>query len=174
MTAPTRLALSLLAALLATAAHAQATTPPPADPGAAPPTETGAVPPPEAGVSPGGEAPRAKPGAPPAAAPAKPTGGSGEPAGAVLVEVTGTVRSVDRAEHRVAIETAEGTVDLSVDRNTLVYVPAGLGTVLDLVPGATVRAGRDSAFVAFWVQVRPAAPAAPSQAARDAPPAGTP
>jgi hypothetical protein len=73
-----------------------------------------------------------------------------------LEEVLGTVREVDRHRHRVRIETPSGTVEISLDRNTLVYLPGGLGTVLDVVPGAYVRAGRNGAFVAYWVQVRPA------------------
>jgi len=72
---------------------------------------------------------RPQPGAAPASAPPAP--------GAALEEVLGTVLEVDRREH-------------------LVYVPGGLGTVLDVVPGAYVRAGRNGAFVAYWVQVRPA------------------
>jgi len=91
---------------------------------------------------------RPQPGAAPASAPPAP--------GAALEEVLGTVLEVDRREHRVRIDTASGTVELSLDRNTLVYVPGGLGTVLDVVPGAYVRAGRNGAFVAYWVQVRPA------------------
>jgi hypothetical protein len=89
----------------------------------------------------------APPVAPAAAAPVAPA--------AALEEVLGTVREVDRREHRVRIDTAAGTVELSLDRNTLVYLPGGLGTVLDVVPGAYVRAGRNGAFVAYWVQVRP-------------------
>jgi hypothetical protein len=92
------------------------------------------------------------------------------PPGAVLVEVVGTVTAVDRAGHVVSVDTPAGNVALSLDRSTLVYLPAGQGTVLDLVPGAHVRAGRDGKFVAYWVQIRPAA-GAPASAP---PPAQTP
>ena len=78
------------------------------------------------------------------------------PAAAVLDEVVGTVRAVDLQAHRISIDTAKGPVELSVDRNTLVYLPRGLGTVIDVTPGATVRAGRDGQFLAYWVQVRAA------------------
>ncbi len=84
------------------------------------------------------------------------------PRGTVLVEVTGTVRSVDRPRQLVTIDTGAGPVTLSIDRNTLVYGPAGLGTVLDLAPGAPVRAGRNADMVAYWLTVRPPAPRPPS------------
>ncbi|HSN91050.1 MAG TPA: hypothetical protein VLS93_07455 [Anaeromyxobacteraceae bacterium] len=90
---------------------------------------------------------RSQPGGAPASPPAP---------GTALEEVLGTVRAVDRQAHRVRVETASGMVELSLDRNTLVYLPGGLGTVRDVVPGAYVRAGRNDAFVAYWVQVRPA------------------
>jgi hypothetical protein len=84
------------------------------------------------------------------------------PRGAVLEEVSGVVREVDRTAHRIAIEAGDQRVTLSLDRNTLVYTAAGLGTVLDVVPGAQVRAGRNAEFLAYWVQVRvPAGKAAP-------------
>lgn len=132
-----------------------------------------------------------RPGAPPAgaAAPARPAAGDPAaqppPAGEVrgtlppprlvplpddgtraaeLVEVVGTVREVDRAHQRVTIDTGAGPVTLSIDRNTLVYGPAGLGTVLDLAPGAPVRAGRNADLVAYWLTVRPPAPRPPSPA----------
>jgi hypothetical protein len=54
-------------------------------------------------------------------------------------------------------------VTLSLDRNTMVYTAAGLGTVLDVVPGSHIRAGRNADFLAYWVQVR--APAATGEAA---------
>ena len=79
--------------------------------------------------------------------------------GAVLEQVTGTVRDVDRKEHRIVVDTGGGApVTLSLDRNTMVYTAAGLGTVLDVVPGAHIRAGRNADMVAYWVQVRPTAP----------------
>lgn len=149
-----RAALTLAAALLASAAVALAQAP--AAPGekpaapAPPATETpigdirGTLPPPR--LIPVPEQPRTP--------------------GAVLQEVVGTVRDVDRAAHRITVATAGGDVTLRLDRNTLIYGPGGLVTVLDVVPGATVRAGRDAGMKAYWVTVtaRPAAPAGPSPA----------
>jgi hypothetical protein len=77
------------------------------------------------------------------------------PHGAILEQVSGTVVSVDRQAHRFTIDAAGQKVELSMDRNTMVYTPSGLGTVLDVVPGAPVRAGRNAELVAYWVQVRP-------------------
>ncbi len=74
--------------------------------------------------------------------------------GAVLEEVSGKVREVDRKGHRLVVEVDGGVVTLSLDRNTMVYTATGLGTVLDLVPGAQVRAGRNAELLAYWVQVR--------------------
>ncbi len=93
---------------------------------------------------------------PTAPAGAKPTG-KVLPRGATLEEVSGSVRDVDRKEHRLTLDTPKGAVTLSVDRNTMVYTPAGLGTVLDIVPGAQIRAGRNADLLAYWVQVRAAA-----------------
>jgi hypothetical protein len=64
---------------------------------------------------------------------------------------------VDRQSHHVTIESNGQRVTLAMDRNTMVYTSAGLGTVLDVAPGLSVRAGRNADFVAYWVQVRPAA-----------------
>ncbi|HEY6099508.1 MAG TPA: hypothetical protein VIW03_08765 [Anaeromyxobacter sp.] len=91
----------------------------------------------------------------PASAKPPPEAPPARPASTVLDEVVGTVRSVDLHAHRITIETSKGTVELSLDRNTLVYLPRGLGTVLDVAPGATLRAGRDGDFLAYWLQVRP-------------------
>ena len=79
--------------------------------------------------------------------------------GAVLEQVTGTVKEVDRKEHRIVVDAGGKPVTLSLDRNTMVYTQNGLGTVLDVVPGAQIRAGRNADMVAYWVQVRPTAPA---------------
>ncbi|HSD18874.1 MAG TPA: hypothetical protein VLC54_02475 [Anaeromyxobacter sp.] len=76
------------------------------------------------------------------------------PRGAVLEEVSGVLEGFDRQEHRLRVGTAAGPVTLSVDRNTMVYTPAGLGTVADLVPGSQLRAGRNAEALAYWVQVR--------------------
>jgi hypothetical protein len=83
------------------------------------------------------------------------------PRGAVLEEVSGTVREVDRKAHRLGIDTGSGRVTLALDRNTMVYTSAGLATVLDVRPGVRIRAGRNADFLAYWVQVLGAAPTEP-------------
>jgi hypothetical protein len=88
----------------------------------------------------------------------------------VLVEVDGVVREVDRKAQRIAVDAGAERVTLSIDRNTMVYTSAGLGTVLDVVPGARIRAGRNAEFLAYWVQVRPP----PSPGPQEAPPGQTP
>jgi hypothetical protein len=93
------------------------------------------------------------------------------PHGAILEQVSGTVVSVDRQAHRFTIDAAGDKVTLSMDRNTMVYTPAGLGTVLDVVPGAPVRAGRNADLVAYWVQVRPI-PKVPASGAEPQPTPG--
>ncbi len=155
-----RTALAIAAALGATAASAQK---PPPD-----------APPPEPPPSP---APFRDPLAPsvPRPRPSEPAAGSKPLApGAVLEEVSGTVRAVDRKAHKLSVDTAGGTVTLSFDRNTMVYTPAGLGTVLDVNPGGQIRAGRNAEHLAYWVQVRaPAGKAeAPSTPGQGAGPAG--
>jgi len=77
------------------------------------------------------------------------------PRGAVLEEVSGVVAEVDRKAHRVVLEAPTGRIALTLDRNTMVYTDAGLGTVLDVMPGVRLRVGRNSSFLAYWVQVRP-------------------
>lgn len=84
------------------------------------------------------------------------------PRGAVLEEVSGVLQGFDRQAHRLTVGTPGGPVTLSVDRNTMVYTSAGLGTVADLVPGTQLRAGRNADWLAYWVQVkRPAGDAEP-------------
>lgn len=93
----------------------------------------------------------------PGAGPASPTQPPSD-AATVLAEVVGTVKGVDRAAQRLEVESAGETVTVGLDRNTMVYTQRGLGTVLDLAPGAQVRVGRNAKFLAYWVQVRPPAP----------------
>jgi len=73
-----------------------------------------------------------------------------------LEELSGTVRAVDGQRHAVSVETAGGTVEVLLDRNTLVYQPGGATTVLGIVVGATVKVGVDGGRRAYWVQLRPA------------------
>src|SRR5512139_2492604 len=103
--------------------------------------------------------PRAPSGGQPARAPSEAV-----QRGTVLEEVSGKVAEIDRKAHRLQVQTASGAVTLSLDRNTMVYTGNGLGTVLDVVPGAQIRAGRNADFLAYWVQVR----------ANPAPPPSTP
>jgi hypothetical protein len=83
------------------------------------------------------------------------------PRGAVLEEISGVLEGVDGHAHRITVGTAGGKVTLTVDRNTMVYTSAGLGTVADLVPGSQLRAGRNADALAYWVQVRRPAAAEP-------------
>jgi hypothetical protein len=76
----------------------------------------------------------------------------------VLEEVVGVLRSVEPRDNQLTIETGTGQVKLGFDRNTMVYTSTGLGTVRDLKPGVQLRAGRNAEMLAYWVQVRPAAP----------------
>ncbi|MFY3746646.1 hypothetical protein ACOQFB_22270 [Anaeromyxobacter sp. Red801] len=149
-----RPALALLAASLLVPSEALPQDGAPAAAPAAPPASepVGQLPPPRAipdpapaaGDKSGGKAKEGKD-----AKPARPL-----PRASVLEEVVGTVKEVDRAHHRLTIDAAAGPITLTVDRNTLVYGPAGLTTVLDVVPGASVRAGRNADDLAYWVTVR--------------------
>jgi hypothetical protein len=94
------------------------------------------------------------PDARPLGAPPGSVRGTTLPRGAVLEEVSGVVRDVDRKNHHFSVDASGTTVTLSMDRNTMVYTSAGLGTVLDVVPGAQIRAGRNAELLAYWVQVR--------------------
>lgn len=129
--------------------------------------------------------------APPAAAPAGSPGaaarpgdaagkGSGRaaptrkaiPPAAVLEEVEGTVKAIDRNAHRLEVATQHGDVSLTFDRNTMVYTARGMGTVLDVVPGAELRAGRNASFVVYWIQVRAPGNAPPAPAPGTGPSGG--
>lgn len=76
----------------------------------------------------------------------------------VIEEITGTVASIDRRSQKVEIATSKGARILSLDRNTLVFTTAGLGTVRDLKPGVAVRAGRNALSSAYWIQIWPSSP----------------
>jgi hypothetical protein len=145
-----RTALALAASVLALAARSEPAAP------TAP-----AEPPPSPPAAPAEPAPSALP------APAKPPVARG----AVLEEVSGTVREVDRKGHRLQVDTASGPVTLSIDRNTMVYTAGGLATVLDVTPGVQIRAGRNADFLAYWVQVR--TPTRRAQEAQSTPGQGT-
>ncbi len=89
-----------------------------------------------------------------------------------LAEVSGTVVALDLLRHRVTVATAGGPLELSWDRNTLIYRPGGATTAAALTPGAAVRAGLDPARNAYWIQVRQAAAAPPPGGASPPAPAG--
>jgi hypothetical protein len=148
--APDRINIERMVRLVAALAAALALSPPAA--AESPPAPES----PPAAASP---APAAPPDAAPTSAPAAPVA---LPRGAVLEEVSGTVREVDRKAHTFSVDTPSGAVKLSLDRNTMVYTAAGLGTVLDVKPGVQIRAGRNSDALAYWVQVRGPQPAAPA------------
>ena len=86
----------------------------------------------------------------------------GEPAPAApppstsLSEVSGTVLALDLQRHRVTVATEDGPLELTWDRNTLIYRPGGATTAAALTPGAAVKAGLDPARNAYWIQVRQA------------------
>jgi hypothetical protein len=84
-----------------------------------------------------------------------------------LVVLEGRVRSVDPAGHALVLEVGGAPTSLRVDRNTLVYLPAGLSTLQGLRPGDPVRAARNDRDVAYWIEVLRAPAAA-------APPVSTP
>jgi len=100
---------------------------------------------------------------PPTAALPAPPPQEGEPAGPAtpLAVLEGRILAVDLAGHTVALEVAGARVSLALDRNTLVYLPAGLSTVEALRPGDAVRAGRNDHGRAYWIEVRRAPAAAP-------------
>jgi len=134
-------------------------------------------------LTPGAAAPAPAEPSTAASAPARTTGARAEPPaakapvprGAVLEEVSGVVRELDRKGHKLTVEGVTGPVTLSLDRNTMVYTAAGLGTVLDLAPGQQIRAGRNADFLAYWVQLRlPAQPEPASGRGTGAAPAGAP
>ncbi|WP_041448290.1 hypothetical protein [Anaeromyxobacter sp. Fw109-5] len=146
-----RTAAALAALLYAShpAADQSPTLPPTVPPGNPAPSAGGPAGPPEPGAA-------ARP-----TSPARPTH-EPVPRGAVLEEVSGTLARVDRQTHRITVSTPEGPVTLSIDRNTMVYTAAGLGSVADLMPGSQLRAGRNADALAYWVQVR--------RSAKDEPP----
>ena len=133
-------AAALALALATSAAGAPTSLPPPLKPVPDARSPAPAVPPPGAAGRPAPKEPQ------PSGAPV--------PRGAVLEEVSGTVRRIDRKAYELTVEAVAGPVKLSLDRNTMVYTANGLGTVLDLAPGQQIRAGRNADYLAYWVQVR--------------------
>jgi hypothetical protein len=124
------LASALLLATMAATPDAPATVAPPSPPAAPAPVEK----------------PKAAPGKP--ARPALPA--------AALPSVEGELLEADLRAHRLRIRGADGEVALTFDRNTLLLGPAGAITVLQLTPGARVKAGRDGETRASWIELKPA------------------
>jgi hypothetical protein len=118
-----------------------------------------------------GEAPPAAPAASPPASPSAPSSAP-SPAPPSVTEVSGAVSTVDLQRHRLTVDTAAGPVELGWDRNTLIYQPGGATTASAVRPGWILKAGLDAARTAYWIQVRPPAPAPPPAA--PAPPAPPP
>jgi hypothetical protein len=58
-------------------------------------------------------------------------------------------------DRKVTLEAPEGPLVLALDRNTLVFLAARLGTVQDLAAGQAVRAGVGPKGEAFWIEVLP-------------------
>src|SRR5512138_3474298 len=56
--------------------------------------------------------------------------------GTALEEFSGKLSEIDRMGHKLHVDTSLDPVTLSLDRNTMFYTGNGLGTVLDVVPGA--------------------------------------
>lgn len=141
-------AAALALALASSPSLAQAPQPPSGAPptSASPTSASPASPAASAAPSTGASAAGARKEPPPSKAPI--------PRGAVLEEVSGVVRDVDRKTHHLTVDSGSGEVKLALDRNTMVYTASGLGTVLDLAAGQQVRAGRNADFLAYWVQVR--------------------
>lgn len=116
-----------------------------------------------AAVLPGRAAPAGSDAGPPPSAAGPAARRAEGTAGAPLTVLDGVLRAVDVAGHAVVVEVANGQVRLGIDRNTLVYAPAGLSTAAALRPGDRVRLGRNGRDVAYWIEVRqpPAATATP-------------
>jgi hypothetical protein len=148
-----RLPRSLLAVLLLCGAPplaqspGDAVNPPGAPPLDAPTPDAPSANPPDERMRP--PRPEEKPGPPPST--------YGGRRGAVLEELNGSVRAVDLKAHRMTLDVAGRSVTIALDRNTLVYLPAGLGTIMDVRPGTQIRAARNADSLAYWVQVRGAA-----------------
>jgi hypothetical protein len=69
--------------------------------------------------------------------------------------ISGKVAQIDRAKPELVVETPEGPLALSFDRNTTVWLDRHVGTLRDLDVGTPVRAGYDVARKrAQWVEVR--------------------
>lgn len=94
------------------------------------------------------------------------------PASTSLAEVSGTVVALDLQRHRVTVATEGGPLELSWDRNTLIYRPGGATTAAALTPGSALKAGLDPARNAYWIQVRQAPAEPPAGAGRSPAPAG--
>jgi hypothetical protein len=75
---------------------------------------------------------------------------------AAIAVRSGRVTAVDWGDRRLTISGPGGREELGFDRNTVVYLPEGLGTMRDVEPGVEVRAAANPDGVAAWIEVRPA------------------
>lgn len=69
--------------------------------------------------------------------------------------IAGKLTEVAPSGKQIVVEAADGAVRLTLDRNTMVFLEARLGTVRDLAPGTPVRASVGVAGTAFWIELRP-------------------
>lgn len=59
------------------------------------------------------------------------------------------------APDALALDTPEGTISLTLDRNTTVFLEERVGTLQDLRPGTAVRADLGPGRRASWIEVEP-------------------
>jgi 2-oxoglutarate dehydrogenase E2 component (dihydrolipoamide succinyltransferase) len=86
--------------------------------------------------------------------------------------VTGTLSAVSLPDRSLTLAAAEGPLQLSLDRNTLIFLETRMGTVRDLSAGLTARALVGARGEAYWIEILPMGAASPS--APQAPPAPPP
>ena len=67
---------------------------------------------------------------------------------------SGRVAAVDWGDRRLTLLGPAGRFEVAFDRNTVVYLPGGLGTMRDVAPGAEVRTVANPDGVAAWIEVR--------------------
>jgi hypothetical protein len=68
--------------------------------------------------------------------------------------VAGRIFSFSFADRALAIDTPDGPLRLTVDRNTAIYREDRSGSPRDLEPGASVKAAYGESGLAYWVEVR--------------------
>jgi len=68
--------------------------------------------------------------------------------------VAGRIFSFSFVDRALTIDTPDGPVRLTVDRNTAIYREDRFGSPRDLEPGASVRAAYGEGGLAYWVELR--------------------